>query len=101
MLPLVQCVPFAIALCVVGIELSPAHFLYTGPLLTATPALAAVTMGPKGTISAAAFALAVSVATATYNQAWGTQQVYANLLALLLVSAAGVAMSGTSARSSS
>ncbi|WP_322741090.1 PP2C family protein-serine/threonine phosphatase [Streptomyces hygroscopicus] len=78
-----------------GIELSPAHFLYTGPLLTATPALAAVTMGPKGTISAAAFALAVSVATATYNQAWGTQQVYTNLLALLLVSAAGVAMSGT------
>ncbi|WP_343230792.1 PP2C family protein-serine/threonine phosphatase [Yinghuangia seranimata] len=85
--------PFAIALLVVGIELSPAHFLYTGPLLTATPALAAVTMGPKGTISAAAVALAVSVTTATYNQAWGTQQVYTNFLAIFLVSAASIATS--------
>ncbi|MEU1626774.1 PP2C family protein-serine/threonine phosphatase [Streptomyces sp. NPDC020096] len=90
---LAQCVPFTIALLVVGIELSPAHFLYTGPLLTATPALAAVTMGPKGTISAAAVALAVSVTTATYNQAWGSQQVYSNLLALLLVSVASVTTS--------
>ncbi|GAA1928442.1 PP2C family protein-serine/threonine phosphatase [Streptantibioticus ferralitis] len=90
---LAQCVPFTIALLVVGIELSPAHFLYTGPLLTATPALAAVTMGPKGTISAAAVALAVSITTATYNQAWGTQQVYSNLLALLLVSIASVTTS--------
>jgi serine phosphatase RsbU (regulator of sigma subunit) len=90
---LAQCLPFAIALLVVGIELSPAHFLYTGPLLTATPALAAVTMGPKGTIWAAAFALAVSVATATYNQAWGNQQVYTNFLAILLVSAASVTTS--------
>ncbi|MEU9111720.1 PP2C family protein-serine/threonine phosphatase [Streptomyces sp. NPDC048483] len=88
-----QWVPFAIALFVVAIELSPAHFLYTGPLLTATPALAAVTMGPKGTVAAAALALAVSVTTATYNQAWGSQQVYSNLLALLLVSAASFVMS--------
>jgi DNA-binding HxlR family transcriptional regulator len=29
-------------------------------------------MGPKGTVSAAAVALAVSVTTATYNQAWGS-----------------------------
>lgn len=87
---LARCVPFAIALLVVGIEFSPAHFLYTGPLLTATPALAAVTMGPRGTISAAAVALAVSVSTATYNQAWGSQQVYTNFLAILLVSAASV-----------
>ncbi|MEV0375012.1 PP2C family protein-serine/threonine phosphatase [Streptomyces sp. NPDC050636] len=90
---LAQCVPFAIALLVVGIELSPAHFLYTGPLLTATPALAAVTTGPKGTVSAAAVALAVSVTTATYNQAWGSQQVYTNLLALFLVSVASITMS--------
>ncbi|MET8680118.1 PP2C family protein-serine/threonine phosphatase [Streptomyces sp. NPDC004647] len=88
-----QCVPFAIALLVVGIELSAAHFLYTGPLLTATPALAAVTMGPKGTISAAALALTVSVTTATYNQAWGSQQVYTNFLALLVVSVASVTTS--------
>ncbi|MGI5526336.1 PP2C family protein-serine/threonine phosphatase [Streptomyces syringium] len=88
-----QCVPFAIALLVVAIEFSPAHFLYTGPLLTATPALAAVTMGPRGTASAVAVALAVSVATATHNDAWGTQQVYTNFLALFLVSVAGVTTS--------
>ncbi|MCC3776599.1 PP2C family protein-serine/threonine phosphatase [Streptomyces sp. UNOB3_S3] len=84
-----QCVPFAIALLVVGIEFSPAHFLYTGPLLTATPALAAVTMGPRGTLAAAAVAVAVSVATATYNHAWGSLQVFTNFLALFLVSGAG------------
>ncbi|MBP2401204.1 PP2C family protein-serine/threonine phosphatase [Streptomyces syringium] len=88
-----QCVPFAIALLVVAIEFSPAHVLYTGPLLTATPALAAVTMGPRGTVSAVAVALAVSVATATHNDAWGTQQVYTNFLALFLVSVAGVTTS--------
>jgi serine phosphatase RsbU (regulator of sigma subunit) len=86
-------VPFAIALLVVGIELSPMHFIYTGPLLTATPALAAVTMGPKGTLAAAAFALAISVTTATYNQAWGTQQVYTNFLAVLVVSVASFTLS--------
>jgi serine phosphatase RsbU (regulator of sigma subunit) len=90
---LAKCVPFAIALTVLVIEFTPAHFIYTGPLLTATPALAAVTMGPKGTASAAAFALAISVTTATYNQAWGTLQVYTNFLALALVSVAGFIMS--------
>ncbi|MFI2347501.1 PP2C family protein-serine/threonine phosphatase [Streptomyces sp. NPDC019443] len=85
--------PFAIALAVLVIELSPAHFIYTGPLLTAMPALAAVTMGPKGTTAAAALALAISVTTATYNQAWGTLQVYTNFLALALVSMAGFIMS--------
>ncbi|MBT2507697.1 serine/threonine-protein phosphatase [Streptomyces sp. ISL-98] len=89
-LTLAQCVPFAIALAVVVIELTPLHFLYTGPMLTATPALAAVTMGPKGTISAAAFALAVSVTTATYNEAWGSQMVYTNFLAVFVVSVAAV-----------
>ncbi|MGK5545890.1 PP2C family protein-serine/threonine phosphatase [Streptomyces sp. URMC 127] len=88
-----QCLPFALALIVVGIEFSPAHFLYTGPLLTATPALAAVTMGPRGTFAAAAVAALVSVCTATYNQAWGTQQVYTNFLALFLVSVASVTTS--------
>ncbi len=88
-----QCVPFALALLVIAIELSPAHFLYTGPLLTATPALAAVTMGPKGTLLAAAVAVAVSVMTATYNDAWGSQQVYTNFLALFLVSVASITTS--------
>ncbi|WP_225860785.1 PP2C family protein-serine/threonine phosphatase [Streptomyces triticiradicis] len=84
-----QCVPFLIALAVLVIELTPAHFIYTGPFLTAVPALAAVTMGPKGTTAAAALALAISAITATYNGAWGTLQVYTNFLALFLVSAAG------------
>ncbi|MFF0000501.1 PP2C family protein-serine/threonine phosphatase [Streptomyces avermitilis] len=84
-----QCVPFLIGLAVLVIELTPAHFIYTGPFLTAIPALAAVTLGPRGTAAAAAFALAISVITATYNQAWGDLQVYTNFLALALVSVAG------------
>jgi serine phosphatase RsbU (regulator of sigma subunit) len=47
-------------------------------------------MGPRGTIWAAALALAVSVTTAAYNQAWGTYQVYVNFLAIALVSVASV-----------
>ncbi|WP_228040141.1 PP2C family protein-serine/threonine phosphatase [Streptomyces chromofuscus] len=81
--------PFVIALAVLIIEFTPAHFMYTGPLLTAVPALAAVTMGPARTALAVACALTVSVITATYNQAWGTLQVYTNFLALGLVSVAG------------
>ncbi|MCF1506284.1 serine/threonine-protein phosphatase [Streptomyces glomeratus] len=92
---LVQCVPFLIALAVLVIELTPAHFIYTGPLLTAIPALAGVTLGPRGTTAAAALALAISVVTATYNHAWGTVQVYTNLLALALVSVAGFVASST------
>ncbi|MFD9080852.1 PP2C family protein-serine/threonine phosphatase [Streptomyces erythrochromogenes] len=87
---LAKCVPFAIALLVLAIEFTPAHVLYTGPFLVATPALAAVTMGPVGTLAAAGLAVAVSVTTATYNQAWGSQQVYSNFLALFLVSLASV-----------
>ena len=86
---LMQYVPYLIALAVLVIELTPAHFIYTGPFLTAVPALAAVTLGPKGTTAAAALALAISVTTATYNGAWGTLQVYTNFLALALVSVAG------------
>ncbi|MFF7974086.1 SpoIIE family protein phosphatase [Streptomyces sp. NPDC007905] len=86
---LMQCVPFLTALAVLVIELTPAHFIYTGPFLTAVPALAAVTMGPKGTTTAAALAIAISMTTATYNEAWGTLQVYTNFLALALVSVAG------------
>ncbi|MEV7443315.1 PP2C family protein-serine/threonine phosphatase [Streptomyces sp. NPDC091204] len=82
--------PFAIALLVLFIELTPLHVVYTGPMLVATPALAAVTMGPKGTLVATAVAVAVSVTTATHNNAWGGQQVYTNLLALSLVAAASV-----------
>ncbi|MFJ8078239.1 PP2C family protein-serine/threonine phosphatase [Streptomyces sp. NPDC096176] len=90
---LAQSLPFALALAVLGIELSPIHDLVTGPLLIATPALAALTMGPTGTLCAAAVALAVSVTTATYNQAWGTPQVYGNFLGLLVVSVASVILS--------
>lgn len=86
---LLQCVPFLIALAVLVIELTPAQFMYTGPLLTAVPALAAVTMTAKGTAAATALVLAISVTTATYNDAWGTLQVYTNFLALGLVSVAG------------
>jgi serine phosphatase RsbU (regulator of sigma subunit) len=75
-------------------EFTPAHFVYTGPFLVATPALAAVTMGPRGTLSASALALAISVTTATHNQAWGTLQVYTNFLALALVTMAGFLTSG-------
>ncbi|ANP55015.1 serine/threonine protein phosphatase [Streptomyces griseochromogenes] len=91
---LMHCVPFLIALAVLVIELTPAHFIYTGPFLTAVPALAAVTMGPKGTAAATALALAISATTATYNEAWGTLQVYTNFLALALVSVAGFITSG-------
>ncbi|MFE2330076.1 PP2C family protein-serine/threonine phosphatase [Streptomyces sp. NPDC059385] len=83
-----ECVPFAIALVVLVIELTPLHFVYTGPLLVATPALAAVTMGPMGTLAAAGVALVVSIITVTHNQAWGGQQVYTNLVALSLVTVA-------------
>ncbi|MGW6690910.1 PP2C family protein-serine/threonine phosphatase [Streptomyces sp. NPDC054961] len=85
---LAECMPFAIALLVLCIELTPAHVVYTGPMLVATPALAAVTMGPMGTLAAAGVAVGVSVITATHNHAWGGQQVYTNFLALLLVSVA-------------
>ncbi|MFI8101054.1 PP2C family protein-serine/threonine phosphatase [Streptomyces sp. NPDC086023] len=88
-----ECVPFAIALVVLAIELTPAHVVYTGPLLVATPALAAVTMGPKGTLAALGVAVVVSVITATHNDAWGGQQVYTNLVALFLVGAASVVTS--------
>ncbi|MCH0563259.1 serine/threonine-protein phosphatase [Streptomyces sp. MUM 2J] len=89
LLALMQCVPFLIGLAVLVIELTPAHFIYTGPFLTAIPALAAVTLGPGGTAAAAGLALAISVTTATHNDAWGTLQVYTNFLALALVSVAG------------
>ncbi|GGX46544.1 membrane protein [Streptomyces chryseus] len=85
---LAECLPFAVALLVLLVELTPTHVVYTGPLLVATPALAAVTMGPKGTLAATGVAVGVSVTTATYNHAWGGQQVYTNFLALFLVSVA-------------
>ncbi|MFE5656337.1 PP2C family protein-serine/threonine phosphatase [Streptomyces sp. NPDC056517] len=92
---LAECLPFAVALLVLLVELTPAHVVYTGPLLVATPALAAVTMGPKGTLAATGVAVGVSVTTATYNHAWGGQQVYTNFLALFLVSVASFMMSRT------
>ncbi|MEV8531394.1 PP2C family protein-serine/threonine phosphatase [Streptomyces sp. NPDC051211] len=92
---LAECLPFAVALLVLLVELTPAHVVYTGPLLVATPALAAVTMGPGGTLAATGVAVGVSVITATHNQAWGGQQVYTNFLALFLVSVASFVMSRT------
>ncbi|RSS81671.1 PP2C family protein-serine/threonine phosphatase [Streptomyces sp. WAC06614] len=85
--------PFAIALIVLVIELTPAHVIYTGPLLVSTPALAALTTGPRGVLAATALAVAVSITTATWNQAWGSQQVYTNFLALFLVAVASYLMS--------
>ncbi|MGW6979084.1 PP2C family protein-serine/threonine phosphatase [Streptomyces sp. NPDC054932] len=94
---LAECVPFAIALLVLLIELTPLHVVYTGPMLVATPALAAVTMGPRGTLAAAGVAVGVSVITATHNHAWGGQQVYTNFLALFLVTVASF-MTSSAAR---
>ncbi|MGP3690220.1 PP2C family protein-serine/threonine phosphatase [Streptomyces sp. IBSNAI002] len=92
---LAQCAPFAIALGVLAIELSPAHDLVTGPVISTTPALAALTMGPVGTLSAAALAVAVNITSATYNQSWGTQTqlIIGNFLGLLVVSVASVILS--------
>nr|WP_308405075.1 PP2C family protein-serine/threonine phosphatase [Streptomyces rugosispiralis] len=86
-----RCLPFLVLAAVLGIELSPAHTLYTGPLLSPAPALAAVTMGPVGTAGVAVLAGVISVITAIHNDAWGTPQPYANLLALLVVAVASVA----------
>ncbi|MFF3907915.1 PP2C family protein-serine/threonine phosphatase [Streptomyces sp. NPDC001848] len=77
-----------------GIELSPAHAVVTGPILAAMPALASLTMGPKGTLAAAAGSLAVTVITAILHQSWGGQA-YSNLLSLLVVSVASIVMSNT------
>ncbi|WP_407840847.1 PP2C family protein-serine/threonine phosphatase [Streptomyces sp. DSM 116496] len=84
-----------IALGVLGIELSPAHDLVTGPVLTTTPALAALTMGPVGTLSAAALAASVNATSATYNHSWGTQTqlIIGNFLGIIVVSVAGVILS--------
>ncbi|MFD3698889.1 PP2C family protein-serine/threonine phosphatase [Streptomyces sp. NPDC058646] len=92
---LAQCAPFAIALGVLGIELSPAHDLVTGPVLTTTPALAALTMGPVGTLSAAVLAACVNATSATYNQSWGTQTqlIIGNFLGIIVVSVASVILS--------
>ncbi|WP_319697747.1 PP2C family protein-serine/threonine phosphatase [Streptomyces sp. ME19-01-6] len=81
-----------IVLLALGIELSPAHAVYTGPILAAMPALASLTMGPKGTLSAATGALAVTLITAALHQSWGGL-VYSNLTAALVVSVVSVTMS--------
>ncbi|MEU4894016.1 PP2C family protein-serine/threonine phosphatase [Streptomyces sp. NPDC044780] len=93
-----RCLPFLVLATVLGIELSPAHVVYTGPLLSPAPALAAVAMGPVGTGGVAGLAGVVSAITATHNHAWGSQQVYANLLALLVVAVASVATSAVRVR---
>ncbi|MFJ8631398.1 PP2C family protein-serine/threonine phosphatase [Streptomyces sp. NPDC093568] len=90
--------PFAVLLVGLGIELSPMHFVYTGPLLTAMPPLAALTMGPLGTLSAAMGAGAVSTTSATIHHSWGEGQIYSNLLGLLVVSVACVTISNVMRR---
>ncbi|GAA2335524.1 PP2C family protein-serine/threonine phosphatase [Streptomyces cuspidosporus] len=90
--------PFVTLAAVIAIEFSPAHVVYTGPLLSPAPALAAVTMGPRGTSAVAGLAFLVSAGTATANRAWGTQQVYANLAALLVVAVASVVGSAVRVR---
>ncbi len=89
---LAQCVPFMIVLMALGIELSPAHVVYTGPVLAAMPALASLTTGPKGTLATATGAVAVTLITATLHQSWGGQ-VYSNLAAAVVVSIVSVTMS--------
>lgn len=87
---LAQCVPFVVVLLGLGVELSPAHVLYTGPLLTAMPALASLTMGPRGILSAAVGALSVTAISATLHHSWGEGQALSNILGLLVVSVASV-----------
>ncbi|GAA3041979.1 PP2C family protein-serine/threonine phosphatase [Streptomyces glomeratus] len=81
--------PFMIVLFALGIEFSPAHAVVTGPILAATPALASLTMGPRGILTAAAGACAVTVYSLTVHHTWGAQG-YSNLLSLLMVSVASM-----------
>lgn len=93
-----RCLPFVVLAAVLSIELSPAHTLYTGSLLPPAPALAAVTMGPFGSAGVALLAAAICGITAAHNDAWGSEVVYANLLALLVVAVASVATSAVRVR---
>ncbi|MEV0183401.1 PP2C family protein-serine/threonine phosphatase [Streptomyces sp. NPDC050625] len=89
--------PFMIVPLALVIELSPVHSVVTGTILTATPALASLTWGPKGILSVAAGACAVTLVTASLHHSWGSQ-VYTNLASLLVVSAASVAVSNAMRR---
>ncbi|MFD8332477.1 PP2C family protein-serine/threonine phosphatase [Streptomyces solisilvae] len=93
-----RCLPFVVLAAVLSIELSPAHTLYTGSLLSPAPALAAVTMGPFGSAGVALLAAAICGITAAHNDAWGSEVVYANLLALVVVAVASVATSAVRVR---
>ncbi|WP_443042853.1 PP2C family protein-serine/threonine phosphatase [Streptomyces malaysiensis] len=93
-----RCLPFMVLAAVLSIELSPAHTLYTGSLLSPAPALAAVTMGPFGSAGVALLAAAICGITAAHNDAWGSEVVYANLLALVVVAVASVATSAVRVR---
>ncbi|MFG3498874.1 PP2C family protein-serine/threonine phosphatase [Streptomyces sp. NPDC047928] len=90
---LAQWVPFVLILLGLGVELSPVHAVYTGPLLTAMPALASLTMGPRGILAAAAGALSVTTISATLHDSWGEGQALSNILGLLVVSVASVTTS--------
>ncbi|MCQ8827865.1 PP2C family protein-serine/threonine phosphatase [Streptomyces malaysiensis] len=93
-----RCLPFVVLAAVLSIELSPAHTLYTGSLLSPAPALAAVTMGPFGSAGVALLAAAICGITTAHNDAWGSEVVYANLLALVVVAVASVATSAVRVR---
>ncbi|MFE5028667.1 hypothetical protein ACFRAO_36585 [Streptomyces sp. NPDC056656] len=73
------------------------HGPLSGGVGAATPALASLTLGPKGILSAAAGACAVTVITASLHRRWGGQ-VYSALLSLLVVSVASVAVSNAMRR---
>ncbi|MCH0539258.1 serine/threonine-protein phosphatase [Streptomyces sp. MUM 203J] len=90
---LAQSVPFLVILLGLGIELSPVHAVYTGPLLTAMPALASLTMGAGGILSAAVGALSVTAISATLHHSWGEGQASSNILGLLVVTVASVVTS--------
>ncbi|MDH2387882.1 PP2C family protein-serine/threonine phosphatase [Streptomyces sp. HNM0663] len=85
--------PFAIILVGLTIELTPAHFLYTGPLLTAMPALASLTMGRTGILTAAALAFSVTAISATMHGSWGEGQAASNALGIIVVTSASVVTS--------
>ncbi|WP_309235275.1 PP2C family protein-serine/threonine phosphatase [Streptomyces sp. TRM64462] len=54
------------------------------------PALASLTMGPRGILAAAAGALSVTAISATLHRSWDEGQAFSNILGLLVVSVASV-----------
>ncbi|WP_316248202.1 PP2C family protein-serine/threonine phosphatase [Streptomyces sp. TRM49041] len=57
------------------------------------PALASLTMGPRGILAAAAGALSVTSISATLHHSWGEGQAFSNIAGLLVVTVASVTTS--------